>query len=352
MANYYNKDLYKILNVEFDASEDEIKSAYRKLVRIYHPDVSKNPELSDKFKEVQEAYEILINEESRKKYDILRGFYREKIKKETQSKTQNANKSYDDFVKEAKNNINEQEKSGENFSKSINEALDSLFYGKKLNQKTTKTQPSKDGYDINVDVKITCFEAANGTNKKVNILHTEPCTNCGGRKFINETVCPKCGGTGELSLHKKINIKIPKGVKNGSKVKVPKEGNKGINGGKDGDLYLNVIVEKHPYFEFDGLDILCTLPITPYEAALGSDISIPAPDGNIVIKIPEGISSGQKLKITSQGLENKNKTKRGDIIVTVQIKFPKSLSEEEKSLYSQLKNISKSDIREDFYNAK
>ena len=347
MTNYYNKDLYKTLDVKFDSTTDEIKAAYRKLVRIYHPDVSKNAENAEKFKEIQEAYEILINETKRKKYDVLRGFYREKIKKEYDEK-QKARNKYENFAK----NIKKNQKKDESFTKSINEALDSLFYGKKINNQEKRQDTPINGDDINVELKISCFEAINGTNKKINILHTEPCTNCGGRKFINETVCPKCQGTGEISLQKKINVKIPKGVKTGSKVRIEKEGNKGLNGGKDGDLYLNITVNEHPYYNFDGLDILCTLPVTPYEAALGTEVKIPVSDGSINVKIPAGTSSGQKLKITSQGLENKTKTKRGDIIITVQIKFPKNISEEEKALYEKLKNISKTDIRKDFNNAK
>ena len=349
MANYYNKDLYKTLNVNFEASLDEIKASYRKLVRIYHPDVSQDIENVQKFKDIQEAYEVLSDEEKRKKYDVLRGFYREKIKKEYEEKPKESKNKYDDFLKQTKNNSQVKD---EPFTQTINEALDSLFYGKKLNQKTTRPAPEINGDDINLDVKISCFEAINGTNKKVNILHTEPCTNCNGHKFINGSICPKCNGLGELSVQKKINVQIPKGVKTGSKVRVPNEGNQGYNGGKNGDLYLNIIVNKNPYYEFDGLNILCTLPITPFEAALGTEISIPAIDGKIRVSIPAGTSSGQKLKIASQGLENKNKTKRGDIIITVQIKIPENITEEEKELYKQLKNISKSNIRRDFNNAK
>lgn len=348
MANYYNKDLYKILNINFDASEDEIKSAYRKLVRIYHPDVAKDSGDANKFKEIQEAYEILADTEKRKKYDVLRGFYREKIKKEYEEKQKAAKNKYESYVKQAK----KKEHKDESFSKTINEALDNLFYGKKLNNKQAKSAPEINGDDINLEIKISYFEAVNGTNKKVNILHTEPCTNCQGRKFINGSGCPKCGGQGEISLQKKINVQIPRGVKTGSRVRIPGEGNQGYNGGKNGDLYLNVVVEKNQYYDIEGLDILCTLPITPYEAALGTEITIPAPDGNITVKIPSGTSSGQKLKIASQGLENNTKTKRGDIVITVQIKMPEKLSDEEKELYEKLKNVSKSDVRKDFKNAK
>lgn len=348
MANYYNKDLYRVLNINFDASSDEIKAAYRKLVRIYHPDVSKNADNELKFKEIQEAYEILIDEEARKKYDLIKGFYTQKIKNKYQENLEKAKKNQDIFTKTDK----QQNNKTENFTKSINSALDNLFYGKKLNKPVNDSLPVINGEDINLDLTIDCFEAINGTNRKINILHTEPCPKCGGRKFINGAECVMCKGSGEISIQKKINVKIPKNVVTGSKVRVRKEGNKGLNGGKDGDLYLIITVEKHPYYEFDGLNILCNLPITPYEAVLGTEISLPMPDGKISVKIPAMTSSGQKLKIASQGLENKSKTKRGDIIITVMIKLPDSLSEKEKELYTRLKDLSSDNIRKDFEYAK
>lgn len=349
MANYYNKDLYKILNLNFDSSVDEIKASYRKLVRIYHPDVAQTPESALKFKDIQEAYEILTNEEKRKKYDVLHGFYTKKIKKDYEKqKAETVKNKYDTYLKSAR----QKAKKDEQFSKSINDALDNLFYGKKLNSENQKSSAPVNGQDINLDLTISWLESINGTNRKVNILHTQTCNNCGGRKFINGAKCQMCNGTGEISLQKKINVKIPGGVTTGSKVRVKKEGNKGINGGKDGDLYLVITVEKHPYYEVDGLNILCNVPVTPFEAVLGTEVTLPLPDGNVTVKIPPLTSSGQKLKIASQGLENKSKNKRGDIIVTVLIKLPDSLSDEEKELYSRLKALSTFDIRKDFKNAK
>ncbi len=344
MANYYNKDLYKILNLQFDASLEEIKTSYRKLVRLYHPDISNSIENTEKFKEIQEAYEILSDKEKRQKYDILHGYYRQKIKRDFEQK-EKKNK-YDTFIKSAQKKA----KKDESFSHSINEAIDNLFYGKKTSKKQQPT--AINGDDINIDLNITCFEALNGTNRKVNIIHTQPCPNCEGRKFINGTTCKMCNASGEISSQKKINVKIPKGVTTGSKVRIKKEGNKGLNGGKDGDLYLIISVEKNPYIEFDGLNILINLPVTPFEAALGADITIPAYDGKINIKIPSMTSSGQKLKLTGQGIENKSKSKRGDIIVTTIIKFPDKLSEKEIELYNQLKDTASYDIRKDFNNAK
>lgn len=344
MANYYNKDLYKVLDLTYEATAEEIKASFRKLARKYHPDVATQESDVLKFKEIKEAYDVLSDEASRKKYDVLHGFYKEKIKKDYERETKRKNK-YEEYIKKAK----QHSQSAEPFGKSFNDALDSLFHTKKGTVQPEAKTPIN-GENINIDLTISCFEAANGTNRKVNILHTQPCPNCEGRKFINEAQCAMCKGTGTISLQKKINVKIPKGVTQGSKVRIKKEGNKGLNGGKDGDLYLIISVEKHPYFEFDGLDILCNLPITPFEAVLGAQISVPSLDGAISVKIPPMTSSGQKLRLSGQGLENKTKTKKGDMIITVSIKVGEKLSKEEKALYEKLKELSSFDVRKDMKN--
>ncbi|MBQ9245418.1 J domain-containing protein [bacterium] len=348
MANYYNKDLYKILGVNIDASETEIKAAYKKLALKYHPDVAGKNADETKFKEVQEAYEILKNIENRKKYDILHGFYTEKIKKEYEiyNNTQNKNK-YEEFIKQVKA---QKKNSPESFTKSINDALENLFHSQNMHKKQAY-KPPVNGEDINIDVSISCFEAINGTNRKVNILHTQPCPNCHGRTFINGTKCSMCNGSGEISQQKKINVKIPKGVYQGSKVRIKKEGNKGQNGGKDGDLFLIINVEKNSYFDIEGLNILCNLPITPYEAVLGAEIPLYIMNETINVKIPPMTSSGQKLKLAGQGLENKSKTKKGDIIITVLIKLPEQYRADELELYKRLQATADYDIRKDLRNA-
>ena len=340
MANYYNKDIYKVLEVNYDADEKEIKQSYRRLVRKYHPDSAGSDANVLKFKEIQEAYEILSNEDTRKKYDILHGYYREKIKKSYKNET--TKNKYEEYIKSAQKHA----QSSMPFSQSVNEALDSLFHSKKTTGKKEAKMPVN-GDDINLEISLSCFETINGTNRKVNILHTQPCPKCEGRKFINGTECSMCKGTGQLSLQKKINVKIPKGVNRGSKIRVKKEGNKGLNGGKDGDLYLIVKIEKNPYFDTEGMNILCNLPITPYEAVLGADVNLKIMDENIMVKIPAMTSSGQKLRLAGLGLYNKAKTKRGDIIITVEIKLPKKLSPQETELYEKLKQISDYDIREE-----
>lgn len=346
MANYYNKDLYKALGLTYEATAAEIKSAFRLLARKYHPDVADSEEAVSKFKEIKEAYDVLSDVEARKKYDVLHGYYQDRLRREYEEKQRKQNERYESYIQKARKNAQK----AQPFADAVNDALDSLFHTQKTTAKEKVTPVN--GEDINLDLTITCFEAANGTNRKVNILHTQPCPNCAGRKFINGAQCQMCSGTGSVSLQKKINVKIPKGVAQGSKVRVKKEGNKGLNGGKDGDLYLIINIEKNSFYEVDGLNILCTLPVTPFEAALGAEIRIPAVCGNINVKIPEMTSSGQKLRLEGQGLENKNKSKKGDMIITVMIKLPEKLSAKELELYEKLKILSNSDIRKDMTNEK
>ena len=228
--------------------------------------------------------------------------------------------------------------------------MDNLFHS----QQSYKRQEPKipvNGENISIDLTISYFEALNGTSRKVNILHTQSCPNCEGRKFINGSTCTICGGSGQISSQKKINVKIPKGVTQGAKVRVKKEGNKGQNGGKDGDLFLIINIEKNKYYEIEGLNVLCTLPVTPSEAVLGADIPIYFMNETINVKIPEMTSSGQKLRLAGMGLENKSKTKKGDMIITVMIKLPENMSEKEIDLYKRLNNITVDDIRKDMRDA-
>ena len=172
------------------------------------------------------------------------------------------------------------------------------------------------------------------------------CPRCRGRKFINGTKCAECDGTGEISEHKKITVKIPPNIKNGAKLRVANEGNPGLYGGKNGDLYLKISVIQDSLWKYEGADILCNVPITPFEAVLGAAVEIPAFDGNLKFKVPPGTHSGQKFRLAGQGLDKNGK--KGDIIVTVTIEIPDSLSNDEIKLYEKLKKACSADIREKF----
>ncbi len=357
MNQYYQKDLYAILGVEPDADEAQIKSAYRKQARKWHPDINDNsPESILHFKEITEAYEVLTDEHKKSQYDILKGF---NFKSSSYTSQTQAKKAYSEtsstrtqteYKAKNKDTNNHQDKS--TFSQVFENILDGLFTGesapKNPKEEKKKLKP-ENGRDINLNVTIKISEAISGTNRTVNVLHSERCPKCEGRRFINGTKCPLCKGTGEISIHKKLSVKIPAGIKKGAKIRIANEGNKGYNGGKSGDLYLFIDIEESSFFKYEGNNVLCEVPITPFEAVLGANIEVPTLSGNVTMKIPPYTTTGQKFRLSQQGT---GKNKKGDQIVTVKITVPKDMTEKELELYEQLKLISKHNVRENLLNDK
>lgn len=359
MNKYYQKDLYAILEVSPDSDETKIKAAYRKQARKWHPDVNDNSQESIvRFKEITEAYEVLTDAQKRSQYDILKGIH---SRKETVYSTQTqAKKAYEKSkntetasTKTEQSTEKKEEDNKGSFSQVFESFLDGIFTNtaepKSSTKKTKKPKP-ENGRDINLNVNIKMSEAITGTHRTVNVLHSERCPKCEGRRFINGAKCPLCKGTGEVSLHKKLNVKIPAGIKKGAKIRVANEGNKGYNGGKNGDLYLFINIEENKFFKYEGNNVVCEIPITPFEAVLGANIDVPTLCGSVSMKIPANTSTGQKFRLSGQGIEDKKTKKKGDQIVTVKIEVPKELSNEEIKLYEQLKNLSKSKIRENLLN--
>ena len=200
------------------------------------------------------------------------------------------------------------------------------------------------GDDIYSDIEISIFEAINGTVKIINMLQTNICPKCNGRKFVNGGKCNYCNGKGETSTYKRFNVKIPAGIKNKSKIRLAEEGEKGINGGRNGDLYLTIHIKEPKGYKTEGLNILKTIQITPFEAVLGAEIKIPTMQGNVALKIAPNTRSGQKIRLSGCGIKQNNKI--GDMIVIIEIQIPKDLSSEEISLYKKLQEISNHNIRE------
>ena len=167
-----------------------------------------------------------------------------------------------------------------------------------------------------------------------------------GHRFANGNKCPKCNGKGTVIENKKITVTIPKGVKDGAKLRLRSEGASGKNGGANGDLYIKIKVEAKTHIHYDKLNVYYNVPVTPFEAALGEEIVIPVFDGKIKLKLPKNTSSGQKFLISKQGIKKNGKI--GDLIVTVSIEFSQDLSEDEIKLYRELKNLSRTDVRKNF----
>ena len=324
MKNYIGKDFYKLLGISPESDTNEIKSAYRKLAKLYHPDTNKGNKVSEqKFKELTEAYDILCDEKKRTKYDIANGFFKKNNFKNAsnQAKAQ-AKQAYE----------KEKEIVEGKGAKPFSDILDGLW--KKNSSEEKKSAPKKSpkrGNDITLDVELTPEEALKGVVKQVNIMYVNACK-CGGKEGTN---CSLCRGTNDVPKQEKVSVKIPAGVKEGTKVRIKNEGNRGRDGGANGDLILIVKMKKSEKFVYNGNDILYELPVTPSEAALGATINIPVVDGNIIIKIPPETSSGQKLKMAGQGKKGSD-GKKGDFIVTVKIQMPKKLSPKEKQLYKEL----------------
>ena len=183
-----------------------------------------------------------------------------------------------------------------------------------------------------------------GTVKTINMLQTQVCPKCNGRRFANGSICSHCKGKGEVSEYKKFNVKIPAGITNKSKIRLSGEGTRGINGGKNGDLYITINIKEPKTYQTEGLDIIKTIPVTPYEAVLGANISIVTLNGKVTVKLPPHTQNGQKIRLNNCGLVQNNKI--GDMILRVEIQIPKNLSEEELDLYKKLEEISSHNIRE------
>lgn len=311
MKNNY----YEILGVTPDSDMREIKSAYRNLARKYHPDMAQGN--INKFKEINEAYETLSNERKRMQYNMLFGFYR--VNDGTRAKTQRETPPPPPPRRETPP-------------------------PPKKEQKKEKIVP-QDGSDLIAEVSITMSEAKNGTSKIVNILHTEQCPKCKGRKFINGSSCTECNGTGEKTLRRKLTVTIPPNIKHETKLRIKDEGNAGKNGGKNGDLFLIIKIEGNKNVHYEGQTVHYNVPIEPFEAVLGTTVSLKTLEGNILIKIPPRTKSGQKFRI-QQNVQGKI----CDIFVTVYIEIPAYLSDDEVKLYEKLKKLSNTNLRENFIN--
>lgn len=358
------KNYYEILEVDVDAQMSDIKSAYRKLARKYHPDVNNSPDAIEVFKEITLAYETLCDENERSKYDMLHGIFRH----QNDSEADECSKNGEDVCGDKSSNTDDIESNKEFVYHSNKQSCSSSKYHKskgqnflfeyfiksfkyyvarlkKLRKERDFFKPEK-GNNINAEVVISPDEVMTGSKRIINIRTTKTCPKCLGHKFTRGGKCTYCNGKGSISETKRITVTIPKGIKDGANLRLKGEGASGKNGGANGDVYIVVRIETKTQVHFDKLNIYYNVPITPFEAALGEEISIPAFDGTIKLKLPKNTCSGQKFRLAKQGIKKNGKI--GDLIVTVSIEFSHNLSDDEIKLYEQLKNLSKDDVRKNF----
>lgn len=352
-------DFYDILEVSRDAGKDEIKAAFRKKARQHHPDVSKAHDAEETFKELGKAYETLMDDDKRALYD----------------------RYGEDGLNDAGFN------SGGPFAGGfgdLNDIFNSFFGGMGgfggFSQSYTDPNAPARGDDLRVDIQITFEEAVFGTQKEVKIDHLEACTVCNGSgaepgsqpttcktcngtgkvqqttqtilgHFTQITTCPDCQGAGKkiqtpckackgygkIEKEKVIDLKIPAGVDNSSKMRLSQEGDAGKNGGPAGDLFVVIHVQASDYYKRDGVTVYTKLDISPAQAVLGDEITVKTLDGEKQIEIPVGLQSGNTVKIKGAGVPYLSKTnQRGDHVIVVNVKTPTHLGDEEKQLYKKL----------------
>ncbi len=329
------KDYYATLGVPRNAPEKDIKSAYRRLARKYHPDVNKDPKANELFKGINEAYEVLSDPKKRAKYDQL-GSDWERIEREQefarqyQSQPGFAGSGLGDF----------------------SDFFQTFFGGERGFGSVggfpsgRATAPTK-GQDIEHPIEITLEEAARGGERTIQTEVPEPCPTCGGSGFTAErrqsrgrtvmqtVVCPTCQGQGVRATRRQISVSIPPGVTEGSRIRVKGEGQRGT--GEHGDLYLRVHLQPHPRFAAKGRDLYTTVPVLDDEAVLGSEVVVPTLTGQLKMRIPPGTQAGRVFRLKGKGLPALKEGVPGDLYATVEIRVPEKLTPEVRELYERLK---------------
>jgi curved DNA-binding protein len=297
------KDYYAVLGVSREASADEIKKAFRKLARKHHPDVAIDKQSAEaKFKEINEAHEVLSDPEKRKKYDHLGMDWKNpNAGRQARRAAQDFNfggTGFSDFFEQF-------------FGGGSRHGFDEDAYsGAHGGTRTRK------GADIEGDILVTLEEAMNGSVRPVSLQTSDP-------------------RTGKSETHT-FQVRIPAGIANGKRIRVPGQGNPGAGGGAAGDLYLRVRHAAHPDFHTEGADVFHDLEIAPWEAVLGAEISVPTLDGRVKLRVPAGCEVGQQLRVRGRGLPKGKTGERGDFHAVVQISIPTTLTPEEKELWEQL----------------
>ena len=379
------QDYYQTLGVSRDAGEDDIRKAYRKLARKHHPDLNPGDKAAEeRFKKVQEAYDILSDPKKKQMFDQY-GFYSENGMPgggAGAGAQRGPNMGFggfdfsDAFTRSGQSGRRPSAEESANF-----QDIFSQWFGRQ--QAEEAAQPEK-GSDLEYGLNIDFWQAIRGTQVRLNINRQEACATCGGSgaaKSGTNTVCPECNGSGtvtqaagamrfsltcprchgtgrlrnqcptchgdgRITTTETVDVRIPPGAQQGSRLRVAGKGNAGTDGAPAGDLYITVRVEPHPFFRRDGDDIEITVPVRIDEAGLGTKIEVPTIDGRALLKIPQGTKNGQKFRMREKGVLNSRTGQRGDQIVEVSIEAPEVHDERTKELLREYAKLHPADPRE------
>jgi curved DNA-binding protein len=329
------RDYYEVLGVPRGASEEDIRKAFRKLARQYHPDVAKDKKTAEeKFKEINEAYEVLSDPEKRKKYDQLGANWKQGAEFRPPPGWQNrggqpfgGGQGRPDF---------ETHFGGTGFS----DFFETLF-GEAARRGGSFRAASEDedfaerGRDVQGDIMVTLEEALRGSVRAINVQHATVCPQCGGTGIRGQGVCKTCGGERRVMTTDTHQVRIPSGVMDGQRLRIPGRGEAGVGGGASGDLFLRVRLAKHPDFRVEDNQLVHEIELTPWEAVLGAQIRVPTLEAPVSIKVPPGTQNGQRLRVRGHGLAQTGGS-RGDLMVLLRVEVPKQITPRERELWEQL----------------
>jgi molecular chaperone DnaJ len=355
-------DLYVVLGVPHGAPESDIKRAYRRLARRFHPDINPGDHAAEaRFRQILEAYETLMDPARRSRYDAGHGL---------EAPDRRRGSGFEGFDFSAR---------GVDHSATFGD-----LFAEVLNERGARPAAQERGSDLHQEMHLTFEESLAGVERAVTVTRRDTCRTCAGAGVVRAVQggcgvchgtgairsvrghmvfsrscaacggtgqqrprpCAPCGGTGQEARSENVPVRIPAGVSDGGRVRVPAKGNAGVRGGHPGDLYITVHVAPHPLFHRDGDDLHIVVPVAIHEAALGARIDVPLPDGSARLRVPPGTQSGQRFRLRERGAVSTRDGRRGDLVVEVRLMLPKVLDERSKELLREFGRINGDPVRE------
>lgn len=351
MAPIKFKDYYSVLGVDRNADEKTIKTAFRDKARKLHPDVNRDdPTAEEKFKELTEAHDVLSDKEKRQRYNTF-GADWERYQHADPSASSSPQGGFtrpaassEDFEAwftgdPSNGDFEYRERSGR-FSDFFNLVFGGQAGGATTERTATRTRPRR-GQDTEIVVSVSLREAMTGTARQVSINAPEICQTCKGNGFVRGVECPTCDGTGTVSRSKRLEVRIPAGVHNGSRVRVAGQGGPGLAGGPAGDVYLAITVAPDSRFTIKGSDITTKASVPLYTAVLGGELVVHTVESNVALNIPPGTQQGRTFKLRGKGMPKlgSKSGERGDLMVLVDIEIPDALTDRERELFTELQSL-------------
>lgn len=346
------QDYYKTLGVDRKASDAEIKSAYRKLARKFHPDVNpNNKDAEAKFKQINEAYQVISDAEKRKKYDELGADWEHGVSQEEmmrryarQQSAAGARGGGADFGGDFSDFFSQffgggGRRTGGRSRGGASRGFSGFEFG---------TEPAR-APDLHAEVGITLADAVKGAKRRLDLVAEDECATCGGSGMIareekqgkarvirSAEPCPTCGGSGVVAARRTLEVTIPAGATDGTQLRLKGQGGRAPRPDQNGDLFLTIRIEPNPVFALAGRDLRVSLPVWDYEAALGAEITAPTVDGRVSLKIPAGSQAGRVMRLRGRGLPARGKEPAGDLLYELKVLAPTDLNAKERALMQEL----------------